>query len=151
MQAGSIRVRKRERLLRLNKDILKLEEGMQDLDITAPISVRVEKAGQADTSFTEYSSGDADEQTDEDDIALDDEGQGSEAFIKLVEVDNYRIKGRIDESNISQITTGMKMVIHSRVSEQECCNQATAIRLYPVKTIIIVVHAFTICINCLAS
>ena len=102
----------------IEKDILKLEEGTQDLDVTAPISGRVEKAGQADTSFTEYSSGDADEQTDEDDIALDDEGQGSEAFIKLVEVDNYRIKGRIDESNISQITTGMKMVIHSRVSDE---------------------------------
>lgn len=104
------------------KEILKLEEGTKNLDVTAPISGRVEKAGQADSNLTEMSSMDDDDGLDDDfdlDLSDDTSGSGGDVFIKLVEVDNYRIKGTIDETNISAIREGMMMKIYSRVNSED--------------------------------
>ena len=49
----------------------------------------------------------------------DTSGSGGDVFIKLVEVDNYRIKGTIDETNISAIREGMMMKIYSRVNSED--------------------------------
>ncbi len=98
------------------KEILKLKEATKNLDVTAPFDGRIEKAGQADVSLTEYGADDDDVDAF-DSFDVDDDGSGGEAFIKLVEIDNYRIKGTIDETNISQITAGKQMIIHSRVDD----------------------------------
>lgn len=99
------------------KEIVKLQEATKNLDVLAPIDGRVEKAGQADANLTDYSSGL--EEDDIEDFDVDEEDSSGDAFIKLVEIDNYRIKGTIDETNISQITAGMQMVIHSRVDDSQ--------------------------------
>lgn len=39
----------------------------------------------------------------------------SDAYITILEVGGYRIKGTINEQNISQISTGMDMIVYSRV------------------------------------
>ncbi|MDO5702209.1 MAG: efflux RND transporter periplasmic adaptor subunit [Lachnospiraceae bacterium] len=92
------------------KEILKLEDSMQNLDVTAPFDGRIEKAGVADAGTADYAS-----DNDYEEIS---ESDGSDVFIKLVETDNYRVKGSIDESNINVITRGMDMIIHSRVDDQ---------------------------------
>ncbi len=99
------------------KEIQKLEAGTQNLDVTAPFDGRIEKAGVADVSTTEVYGSNDDVDTD---LGMDDYGyseEGEEVFIKLVETDNYRIKGSINESNINLITVGMPMIIHSRVDD----------------------------------
>ena len=100
------------------KEIVKLEEGTKNLDVTAPIAGMVQKAGQADASLTEYAAEEDEEDEDDFGSSMDDEGSG-DVFIKIVEVDNYRVKGTIDETNISVITTGMQMKIHSRVDDSQ--------------------------------
>ena len=97
------------------KEILKLEEGTKNLDVTAPFDGRIEKAGTADLNTTEMFAGD-DMEEDLGDFDLGDDGSG-EVFIKLVETDNYRVKGTINETNINVISVGMEMVIHSRVDD----------------------------------
>lgn len=96
------------------KEILKLEEGTKNLDVTAPFDGRIEKVGTADLNTTEMFAGD--EEDDLGDFDLGDDGSG-EVFIKLVETDNYRVKGTINETNINVISVGMEMVIHSRVDD----------------------------------
>lgn len=98
------------------KEILKLEEGTQNLEVTAPFAGRIEKAGVADTGSTEISGSDDITDLDDDYDMMDSDGSG-EAFIKLVETDNYRVKGTIDESNIRVISVGMEMLIHSRIND----------------------------------
>ena len=39
------------------------------------------------------------------------------AYIQVLEVGDYRIKGTVNEQNINQITEGMEMIVHSRVDE----------------------------------
>ena len=101
------------------KEILSLEDATKDLDVYAPFDGIIEKAGQADSGNIDMSFGGEEEDMDEDlynDFDVDEEGS-SEGFIKLVEADNYRIKGTINETNIDVITVGMEMVIHSRVDD----------------------------------
>ena len=101
------------------KEIARLEDSLKNLDVTAPISGRIEKAGTADANtglgtafgdeddtggFTSYDSSDSD-------------GTDSNAFIKIVENDNFRIKGVINEQNIADVQSGMDMIIYSRVDQ----------------------------------
>ena len=99
------------------KEIERLEASTKDLDVTAPFDGRIESAGTADAASggTMFGSDDEDglETVDEGDS---DSGSG-EAFIRLVETDNYRIKGTINETNIDDIQTDMQMVIHSRTDD----------------------------------
>lgn len=103
------------------KEILGLEDATKDLDVTAPFDGVIEKAGTADTSTYDLSFGDTEDEGDVDyydDFDVDEEeGSSSDGFIKLVEADNYRIKGSINETNIDVISVGMEMVIHSRVDD----------------------------------
>ena len=106
------------------KEIQSLEDATKDLDVKAPFDGIIEKAGQADTSTYDLAFGDDEgEGEEEDDFAYDDfdvddeDSSSGDSFIKLVEADNYRIKGTINESNIDVIQVGMDMVIHSRVDE----------------------------------
>ncbi len=39
------------------------------------------------------------------------------AYITVLEVGDYRVKGTVNEQNMSQITEGMEMIVHSRVDE----------------------------------
>ena len=47
--------------------------------------------------------------------ASDLSDNSSDAYITILEVGGYRVKGTINEQNISQITTGMDMIVYSRV------------------------------------
>ena len=47
--------------------------------------------------------------------ASDFSDSSSDAYITILEVGGYRIKGTINEQNISQISTGMDMIVYSRV------------------------------------
>ncbi len=102
------------------KEIQRLEDSMKNLDVTAPISGRIDKAGTADASTgigTAFGDGDDDlGGYDSFDDGSDSDGSDS-AFIKIVENDNFRIKGTINEQNISDIQTGVDMIIYSRVDD----------------------------------
>lgn len=94
------------------KELEKLEASIQDLDVTAPFGGRIEKAGQADGNdfSTESSGGDA--------MGMFDTGgteSENDGFIKIVETDNYRVKGTINEMNAYQLYPGEIMTIYSRV------------------------------------
>lgn len=39
------------------------------------------------------------------------------AYITVLEVGDYRVKGTVNEQNINQITEGMEMIVHSRVDD----------------------------------
>ena len=96
------------------KELEKLESSIQDLDVTAPFGGRIEKAGQADGSdfSTDSTAGDA--------LGAYDAGStenASDGFIKIVETDNYRVKGTINEMNAHQIYAGEVMTIYSRVDD----------------------------------
>ena len=99
------------------KEIESLEKSTQNLDVTAPFDGRIELAGVADapSAGTTFSGGDEDD-GGLDNLDVDDEGTG-ETFIRLVETDNYRVKGTINETNIDQIHADMTMIIHSRTDD----------------------------------
>ncbi|MBQ6376909.1 MAG: efflux RND transporter periplasmic adaptor subunit [Lachnospiraceae bacterium] len=101
------------------KEIESLEKSTQNLDVTAPFDGRIELAGVADapSAGTTFSGGD-EEDGGLDNLDVDDEGTG-ETFIRLVETDNYRVKGTINETNIDQIHADMTMIIHSRTDDTQ--------------------------------
>ena len=97
------------------KEIKALEDSTRNLDVTAPITGRIQKAGTADTS-----TGTTD---DDEDISFgsyggSDDSSDASAFIRIVENENFRIKGTINEQNIRNLYTGMEMTIHSRIDPE---------------------------------
>ncbi len=99
------------------KEIKQLEDSTKNLDVTAPITGRIQKAGTADTSTGEAADDDLGYGT-----SYGDSGDGSSdasAFIKIIENENFRIKGTINEQNIRSLYTGMEMTIHSRIDPSQ--------------------------------
>ena len=99
------------------REIARLEDSMKNLDVKAPISGRIEKAGTADAV---KGGGTAFGDNDDGNYGSDDSsGDSDSAFIKIVENDNFRIKGTINEQNIQDLSSGMDMIIYSRVDETQ--------------------------------
>ncbi len=101
------------------KEIQRLEDSMKNLDVTAPLTGLVLKAGTADASTADGTA--FGENDDMDTGYFDDTGEGNDAasFVKIIENENYRIKGSINEQNVNDIYTGMDMVIYSRVDPEQ--------------------------------
>ena len=98
------------------KEIQKLEDSTKDLDVKAPFAGMIVTAGTADSSSssTDYDSDDYSY-----DYSYDSDSSDSSTFIKIVETNNYRIKGTFNETNVNDLYTGMEMIIYSRVDETE--------------------------------
>lgn len=109
------------------KEIQAYEAQTKDLDVTAPFAGRIEYAGEADTSIASadaFGNDTASDAGDAGDITADTSGTGADgdssgAFIKLIEIDNYRIKGTFNEQNRSDIAKGQIMKIYSRVDSSQ--------------------------------
>ena len=96
-----------------DKEILRLKDSTENLEVTSPFDGKVESIAQADTE--DMMSGIYESDSDEDDDS--DSSDNGEAFIKLVESDRYRIQGTLDDSNINTISVGTDLVIHSRMTD----------------------------------
>ena len=92
------------------KEIKSMEDGIGDVNVTAPFAGRITKAGKPDAADTE-----GEEEQGYTDMPSDDSSDS--AFIKIVEIDNYRIKGTINEQNRGDIVEGDIMKIYSRTNE----------------------------------
>jgi HlyD family secretion protein len=80
------------------KEIATMEADMENADITSPISGRVMSVSDEDS--TDYSSDDT-------------------AFITVMDVSSYRVEGQINELNLYSMTEGMRVVIRSRIDENQ--------------------------------
>ncbi len=95
------------------KEIKSLEDSVTDVQVKAPFGGRITKAGTADSAY----GGSTDEEDADTGYTGYDTGTGeddSSAFIKIVEIDNYRIKGTINEQNRGAVSEGDIMKIYSR-------------------------------------
>lgn len=80
------------------KNIKTLKANASNLDVKAPFEGRVESIAKIEDENTSANADDT--------------------FIKIVETDNYRVLGTIDETNINNLSVGMEMVIHSRTDDK---------------------------------
>ncbi len=95
------------------KEIKSLKDSASDVTVTAPFGGRITKAGTADKG----NSSTDEEETDPGAYDMGGEENDTSAFIKIVEIDNYRIKGTINEQNRGAVTEGSAMRIYSRTEE----------------------------------
>jgi HlyD family secretion protein len=80
------------------KEIATMEADMENADITSPISGRVMSV--TDEDSIDYSSDDA-------------------TFITVMDVSSYRVEGQINELNLYSMTEGMRVVVRSRMDENQ--------------------------------
>ena len=95
------------------KEILRQKDSTENLEVVSPFEGKVESIAN-----TEDLADGAYEISEEEDDDSDSSDDGNETFIKLVESDRYRIKGTIDDSNISTISVGTDLVVHSRMTDE---------------------------------
>ena len=82
------------------RDIENLQEALEDTDVRAPISGRVMSVKDSDN--TSSGSGDT---------------SGSDAYITIMDMTTYQVKGTINELNVGTLSEGMNVLVRSRLNE----------------------------------
>ncbi|MDO4620658.1 MAG: efflux RND transporter periplasmic adaptor subunit, partial [Lachnospiraceae bacterium] len=95
------------------KEIKTLEAATTDLDVYAPFAGKIVAAGEAD-ALTTTDNTDADAAN-----YASTEDSDDSAFIKMMEIDNYKIKGTVNEQNRSAISVGQTMKIIARTGDAQ--------------------------------
>ena len=85
------------------REIENLQEALEDTDVRAPISGRVMSV--KNTENTGASSG------------YDGDTSGSDAYITIMDMTTYQVKGTINELNVGTLSEGMNVLIRSRLDE----------------------------------
>ena len=85
------------------REIENLQEALEDTDVRAPISGRVMSV--KNTENTGASSG------------YGDDTSGSDAYITIMDMTTYQVKGTINELNVGTLSEGMNVLIRSRLDE----------------------------------
>ncbi len=99
------------------QEIDKLQASSENLEVTSTASGVVRSIND---SMVENSVSDYDSDSDSDYSSSSGSGSGSEkGFITIVQTDTYRVKGVINETNLSSIAEGDPIIIRSRVDEEE--------------------------------
>ena len=88
------------------REIAGLQEALEDTDVRAPLGGRV-------MSVQDLESGPA---TGYDEWGMGS-GAGSGAFITIMDMSTYRIKGPINEMNVGTLMEGMPVIVRSRLDE----------------------------------
>lgn len=83
------------------KEIEQLKENVADSVVTSNIDGVIKNINDPDSSSTSYMS----------------DSTADAAYITVLQVGDYRVKGTVNEQNINQISEGMDMIVHSRVDE----------------------------------
>ena len=91
------------------REIETLREALEDTDVRAPISGRVMSVGSLDN-------------TGGDPGMYGDTESGESAFIVIMDMTTYQIKGTINELNVGTLTEGMRVVVRSRLDESTVWN-----------------------------
>lgn len=103
------------------KDIEKLKNLLINLDVKAPFAGRVESVGSVDGSGTgadgNLTTADIDTMSAEDGSDDSTGSSGGTGFIKIVETDQVRVKGTVNEMQMSSVFKDMPVVIRSRVDD----------------------------------
>ncbi len=85
-------------------EIENLKESIANATVTAEMAGIIQKIQEPGSSSSAYSySG----------------GEDSSAYITILADGDFRVKGRINEQNINQISEGMEMIVYSRVDENQ--------------------------------
>ena len=82
------------------REIENLQEALEDTDLRAPISGRVKSVKDSDN--TSSGSGDT---------------SGSDAYITIMDMTTYQVKGTINELNVGTLSEGMNVLVRSRLNE----------------------------------
>ena len=82
------------------REIENLQEALEDTDVRAPISGRVMSVKDSDN--TSSGSGDT---------------SGSDAYITIMDMTTYQVKGTINELNVGTLSEGMNVLVRSRLNE----------------------------------
>jgi HlyD family secretion protein len=93
------------------KEIDTLKAWLKDLSVSAPFDGRIESDDSYDTSDSQS----ADLQGDEPQGSLTNLSSG--AFIKIVNTDQVRVMGKVNEANIGDLSVDLPMIIRSRTDE----------------------------------
>ncbi len=88
------------------KEIEKTAAILNDLQVRAPYDGKIESIAQLEDGGASYGYG-GDDSSSSSDSGVD--------FIKLVQTDVVRVKGKLNESNLGSISTEMPMIIRSRI------------------------------------
>lgn len=80
----------------------KLKESIANATVTAELAGVVQKISDPNQTDSGYSYG---------------SGNNENVYITILAAGDYRIKGSVNEQNLSQIETGMEMIVHSRVDD----------------------------------
>ena len=82
------------------REIENLREALEDTDVRAPISGRVMSVKTSDDANSGYG-----------------DSSGSDAYITIMDMTTYQVKGTINELNVGTLSEGMKVIIRSRLNE----------------------------------
>ena len=81
-------------------EIKQLKERIADATVTSEIDGVIKSINNSSDSGSSYSS-----------------DSGDNAYITILEMGDYRVKGTVNEQNMSQISEGMDVIVHSRVDD----------------------------------
>ncbi len=87
-------------------EIDKLEDTLNNAEVTSEIDGIIKSINDGSSSSYEYGYG----------------GDDSNAFMTIVSMGDFRIKGKINEQNMGAIMTGQSVLVHSRVDESVTWN-----------------------------
>ena len=85
------------------REIEAAQEALEDTDVRSPIAGRVMSVNNSDDSYSGY-------------------GEESSAFITVMDMTTYQIKGTINELNVGTLTEGMRVIVRSRLDENTVWN-----------------------------
>ena len=104
------------------KEIDKLNHLLQNLDVKAPFDGRIESIGSTDSNGENGDALTTEDTMSTDAIEAPGAAGGGAGFIKIVETDQVRIKGSVNEMQIGMVAQGMPMVIRSRIDTSKTWN-----------------------------
>ena len=93
------------------REIENLREALEDTDVRAPISGRVMSVGSLEDTGASMDPG-----------MYGDMGAESSAFITIMDMTTYQVKGTINELNVGTLTEGMRVIVRSRLDESTVWN-----------------------------
>lgn len=88
------------------REIENLREALEDTDVRSPISGRVMSVGNPDEAGGMTDPG-----------IYGGTGTESNAFITIMDMTTYQVKGTINELNVGTLTEGMRVIVRSRLDE----------------------------------
>lgn len=94
-------------------EIEKLEKNSGDLEVKSELDGVIKKINES------AAGGSSDDSDDSDSMMTEGSGSNKTAYITIVATGTYRIKGKVNETNLNSVTEGQPVIIHSRVDADQ--------------------------------